>query len=160
MIFFIVVIYFIWITFEGYLPKSEIRLNMSNDEYMVDLGIDKDKICRKFNVLDDNMKDEIDEIFTYPYICWDKNLSYCPNISFFKNFKCVYYKKIPKRRIEPFTLIYFPKNGITCLDNVYLHDSLDDKYFFPEYNSILYHDKELIWNGDMEYNIIFGVFYD
>lgn len=157
LVIFAIVLYFVWKSFSNFLPKSEIRNCSSKINYKIHLeNFNKSKTFRKFNVLDDILENEINEIFNYPFIKWTSDLFYHPTISFFKNFDCIYYKKIPKTRIEPFTLIYFPDNDIKWDSRIFLHDKFNDLFYYPESNSILYSDKELTWVGNKEINIVLG----
>lgn len=106
-------------------------------------------------MLDDSLESEINEIFHYPYIEWKNNM-YHPKVSFFKNFDCFYYKKVPKSVIEPYTFIYFPKNSIMWNSKIYLYDKKKNKYYYPDANSVLYVDDELMWVGDKNVNIVLG----
>lgn len=156
LIIFVIVLYIAWNTFKGFLPKSEIKLTNTTKNYKYSLQqFDKNKTFREFNVLDETLEQEINEIFQYPYIQWTSNF-YHPTISFFKNFDCIYYKKIPKKRIEPYTFIYFPDNKIKWSSKIYLHDKFNNIFYYPEKNSVLYSDKELTWVGDNNINIVLG----
>jgi hypothetical protein len=149
-------LFIIWKRFDNYLPKSEIKYKQPDIYYKFYIEkIEDGKLFRKFNVLDDTLKDEINEIFSHKHIPWKKNIFYSP-IHFFKNFDCTYYKQIPKRRIDPFTLIYFPENSFKWNDECFLHEQDTNNYYFPEPNSIIYHHKELIWKGPLKINIVMG----
>lgn len=139
---FLVFIFVIFIGWKNIIPRSEIKLEKGTHRCKV-FSFDSD--FRYFNVLDSLMADEINEIFTCPYIEWD-NHCYSSHISFFDGVECKYYKKIIDKVIEPNTFIYFPDNNVKWNDKNFLYDKKNNLYYFPEKNSVLYTSEKLEWN--------------
>lgn len=136
-----------------YFPFSEIKLKESS-LYKYKIMIDKFPY-RKFDVLPEELKDEINEIFEFPGIEWEDH-TYVSDTTFFKDYETEYKKKINCKRFTPGTLIYFPTNNIKWNSEQYLYDPENNFYYFPEPNSIIIHNKELLWNGSSHINIVIG----
>jgi len=150
-IFFLVLgLYIFWKFFFIYFPRSEISIRGFCKERK------KITTTRRFNVLGDEEKGEIDEIFGCSYINWDENDCYYSDVSFFEGFNCYYYKSFPNEKIKANTLIYFPSNNVSPLDEVYLVDVVDKSVYYPESNSTLLVERDLKWVGRRNLRVVLG----
>jgi hypothetical protein len=111
--------------------------------------------CRKFDILPDDIKSQINEIFQCDYLCWKDNAFgnkiHVSKVNIFKGFESVYHKTVPKI-ISSNKLVYFPNNSIKIKDVQYF--KCKDKCFFPTPNSIIYVDQPIEWVGDKNVNIV------
>jgi hypothetical protein len=144
LIIFITLIILLWKNFEfyiTYIPVSEICVK---DKMLYKIEITD--TGRNFDVLDDKIFNEINEIFEIQ-----------EKINFnspFKGYQCNHYKTIENRKIKPYTLIFFPSNDVKWDSGMYFYNN--ERYYFPEPNSIIISDKELEWVGDPNINIVLG----
>lgn len=140
-----------WNDFLKIIPKSEIPRKEFGG-YCIE--IPKGRV---FNFIGDPLRNRINEVFSYSVkkIEWGDN-GYKSDKQLFKDFDCVFYKKLPSKTFEPLTLFYFADNDIKWDSNQYLYDKINNKYYYPESNSMLMLDEELEWIGDPEINVIIG----
>lgn len=135
-------------------PKSEIPIRTNPSNYKIELKIENG---REFEVLSEDDLKMVDEIFSYRKGSDIPNPNPKYNVCLFKDFDCVYYTNIPRDYVfGPYTLIYFPSNDVKWNSGKYLYDSTNDKYYFPEPNSMICIDGNLTWTGDRDINVVVG----
>jgi len=124
-------------------------------------GVLIDIPTRRFNVFDDNLKDEINETYHYEYNIWkkthDNRKELTENMNIFEGWDTVFSIGVPKY-INPLTLIYFPSNkGLNWKTNNYFINETTNEMIYPEPNSLILSSSKLIWQGNDEtFKILIG----